>query len=62
MVVRVEPLLHRESLNIALLTLIASCERKVCLKFRKAKILVSLRDNVEQKCRIKNVVVEGEIV
>ena len=62
MVVRIEPLLHREGLDVTLGSLVAVGRGKIGLEGGKAEFLVTGRNGTEQESRIENVVVEREIV
>ena len=62
MIVRVEPLLHGEGLDVTLVALVASCGGKICVDRGKTEILIALRDRVKEESGIQNVIVEGKIV
>ena len=62
MVVCVEPLLQSERLDVAILSLIASCHSEICADVREAQILISLRNDTEKESRVEHVVVEREVI
>ena len=62
MIVRIEPLLHRECLHVALCALIAVSGCEILFECAQFEALVAFRNDVQQKCGVENVVVEREIV
>ena len=62
MIVRIEPLLHRESLHVALFALIAVSRSEILFENAQVELLVTSRNNIQQKCGVENVIVEREIV
>ena len=61
-VVRVEPLLHREGLYVALFSLVTMGRGEILFEIAKLEFLVTFWNNAEQERRIEHVVVEREIV
>ena len=62
MIVRIEPLLHREGLHIALCTLITVSGGEILFERAQFEAAVAFRNDVQQKCSVENVIVEREVV
>ena len=62
MIVRIEPLLHRESLHVALCALVTVSGCEILFECAQFEALVAFRHDVQQKCGVENVVVERKVV
>ena len=58
MIVRIEPLLHREGLHVALCTLVTVGGGEILFERAQFEAAVAFRNDVQQKCGVENVVVE----
>ena len=62
MIVRVEPLLHRPGLDVALFALISSCQGKIFVQVGQIKFSDVFRNHVEQKGRIEHLIIKRKMV
>ena len=62
MIVRIEPLLHREGLHVALFTLVTVGGCEILFERAQFEAAVAFRNDVQQKCSVENIIVEREVV
>ena len=60
-VVRVEPLLHRQSFDVALLALVTAGLGKICFERGEPQVAVPLGDDAEEDGGVEGLIVEGKV-